>query len=334
MTKLQIASGIQVGILGNAMWPQSFWWAEEVSPGSFTPNSRDLGEICGSHLPGKLHLLHTWFWMFPETNGTVQLELRVTNREFTADLQNSSSPGYKEFVQHFTKQVKGHENPPGVGVYLVEASQGPGMDLGVGDPQNEVRGEGVQPSQLEASSLPDERDLRHYRGLQGHRGAEPQVSRDGDFGVIPWGKKKRGSLDVQAVFAGQAWERRGGPHHHRVPGGDVAERGEAPQHHGQSAGEDRGGGDAAQLHQRYLVPAGWGQPGPSVGWGAPSHHPKPRWEGLWGCPTPNSTSPAGDLCFNSSEVVITETQLDFDEEGEWVEGGTPGFGGSPKSPPS
>lgn len=53
----------------------------------------------------------TWFWTFPETNGTVQVELRVTNREFTPDLQNSSSPSYKEFVQNFTKQVKGHETP-------------------------------------------------------------------------------------------------------------------------------------------------------------------------------------------------------------------------------
>lgn len=55
-----------------------------------------------------------WFWTFPETNGTVQLMLRVTNRDFTEDLKNSSSPAYIEFVQDFTKQVKGRENPPGI----------------------------------------------------------------------------------------------------------------------------------------------------------------------------------------------------------------------------
>jgi len=41
------------------------------------------------------------------TNGTVQVELRVTNREFTEDLCDSSSPTYVEFVANFTKQVKG-----------------------------------------------------------------------------------------------------------------------------------------------------------------------------------------------------------------------------------
>ncbi|XP_014749701.1 PREDICTED: mucin-17-like [Sturnus vulgaris] len=40
-----------------------------------------------------------------ETNGTVQVVLRVSNREFTQDLENASSPTYKEFVQNFIKQM-------------------------------------------------------------------------------------------------------------------------------------------------------------------------------------------------------------------------------------
>lgn len=46
-----------------------------------------------------------WSWTFPETNGTVQVELRVTNRNFTKDLEDTSSPTYIEFVQNFTNQM-------------------------------------------------------------------------------------------------------------------------------------------------------------------------------------------------------------------------------------
>ncbi|XP_014811616.1 PREDICTED: mucin-17-like [Calidris pugnax] len=40
-----------------------------------------------------------------ETNGTVQVVLRVTNRDFTEDLQNHSSSAYLEFVKNFTEQM-------------------------------------------------------------------------------------------------------------------------------------------------------------------------------------------------------------------------------------
>lgn len=40
----------------------------------------------------------------------------------------------------------------------------------------------------------------------------------------------------------------------------------------------------------------------------------------------NLTSPTGDMCFNSSEVVVTDTPLEFDKDGEWMGKGPPGFG--------
>ncbi|RMC22699.1 hypothetical protein DUI87_00292 [Hirundo rustica rustica] len=57
----------------------------------------------GSHL--RPTSLTARFWTFPETNGTVQVELRVTNRDFTEDLEDPTSPTYVEFVQDFTKQM-------------------------------------------------------------------------------------------------------------------------------------------------------------------------------------------------------------------------------------
>ncbi|XP_051631723.1 mucin-3B-like [Manacus candei] len=42
----------------------------------------------------------------PEANGTVQVDLRVVNRNFTDDLYDSSSPGYKELVRNFTEQMQ------------------------------------------------------------------------------------------------------------------------------------------------------------------------------------------------------------------------------------
>lgn len=53
------------------------------------------------------------------TNGTVQVELRVTNRELTDDLRNTSSSAYLQFVKNFTEKVEGRGTLPGVTMCLV-----------------------------------------------------------------------------------------------------------------------------------------------------------------------------------------------------------------------
>ncbi|XP_067171109.1 mucin-3A-like [Apteryx mantelli] len=40
-----------------------------------------------------------------EVNGTVRLEVRVTNREFTSDFRDNNSSAYHDFVQKFTEQI-------------------------------------------------------------------------------------------------------------------------------------------------------------------------------------------------------------------------------------
>ena len=47
------------------------------------------------------------------------MELRVTNREFTDDLRNTSSSAYLQFVKNFTEQVEGRGTLPGVTMCLV-----------------------------------------------------------------------------------------------------------------------------------------------------------------------------------------------------------------------
>lgn len=244
--------------------PRGHWWSLPVGRGGSSWSLRPKfpgfgGRFTGATCPGSSTSFMAWFWTFPETNGTVQVELRVTNREFTQDLENPSSPTYKEFVQNFTEQVKGHETPPHTHTHLGSGSTwwmhpelskllhgivrdgfGVGTNPKMRGVQEDEKGRGPTTAAGE-SSLPDGQDLRRHRGLQGHRGAAPQVSAGvagmGILGSFHGGKKK-GSL-ARWRFPVQAWQRGGGPHRHRVPDGDLAEPGEASEHHDQRAGEDQ-----------------------------------------------------------------------------------------------
>lgn len=94
-----------------------FQWVEDVSPGSFTTTpkftgfrGRFWGPICLEMSLCPISFM-AWSWTFPETNGTVEVEVRITNRNFTKELEDNTSSAYNEFVNDFTKQVEGHGTP-------------------------------------------------------------------------------------------------------------------------------------------------------------------------------------------------------------------------------
>ncbi|RMC22644.1 hypothetical protein DUI87_00339 [Hirundo rustica rustica] len=212
----------------------------------------------------------------PETNGTVQVELRVTNRDFTEDLEDPTSPTYVEFVQDFTKQVKGHETPSppprrtgGVGIYpeerpdarrdlqiLARRSPGPpGRILGGGPlKMREIREDeqGNGPSRLTWGHLLFQMDVV-YADIEGYKGIEVHSLKPGSVVVDH-------SIIVSLLVTAQSQEKL------QNITANVQEKIEQA---------------ATQF---------------------------------------NCTN--GDMCFNSSEVVVTETPLEFDEEG-------PSFGLTP-----
>lgn len=68
-----------------------------------------------------------------------------------------------------------------------------------------------------------------------------------------------------------------------------------------------------------------------MGWGDTFGTPR---EGLQGVAPPrNLASLPEELCFNSSEVVIANSSLEFDEDGERMGGTHPTFGGLHSDPP-
>lgn len=155
---------------------------------------------------------------------------------------------------------------------------------------------------------------------------------DGDFGVIPWGK---GVWNGMVAFLSR-------------PGSVVVDHTVIVSLLVTSQSEEKLQNITANVQEKIEVAATqlnctYGNLSPSHRWGGdnqghpwggdtfPATQTAPRqpWEGL----SPlNLTSLTGDLCFNSSDVKVTNTSLEFDKDGERTGGIHVGLG-SPGVPP-